>query len=211
MVGCILALLAGTPARGDIISLIAYVSTSIYQEDEVTPLPMGSIVLIFGSTDPNNDGPVVLADGSFFPTSTQGDDVYLGMVRIGQPYWHDDDDNPVPGTFLSYLQISWDNEELPIEYLYIRFFNATDFTPGPVFWGTSLVFQFNVNFTVVTQDFIGGYVASLSNNIMAVPEPATAHLLLLFGGLVVGLGAGMKKRRESGRPVVRTPGEAARP
>lgn len=199
--GLALCLLSAVAAYGDIISLVAWVSTSLFKNDGVTPLPYGSIVMIFGSTDDVNDGIPLFGSGPCFlgPQYTQGDDVYLGMVRIGQPYYYDEDDNPVPGTFLSDMKITWNTEEYEINYLYIRFFNTLSFTGGQVEWGYSSVFPVNISFFVATQDFIGGYLANLTNCFVSIPEPGTVQLMLI-GGLMIGLLAAVKRPGRSVKP-----------
>ncbi|MBP7830341.1 MAG: hypothetical protein KA248_10530 [Kiritimatiellae bacterium] len=191
-------LLAGLPARADIISLIAYVSQSIYLNDGVTPLPYGSIVYIYGSGDTTID-PMAPAFGGYIPGTATGDDVVLGMVRIGQPYYNDGVDD-IDGTFLSDMVITWDDEEVNINHLYIRFFNTLSFTGGEVAWNESVIFTNDYDFFVVEQDFIGGYLANRTNTFTFVPEPSTIHLVLLSAGLLAGMGASMKKKSKAAPP-----------
>lgn len=212
LLACCAVGLTAVPSHGDIISLIAYVSNPIYEDDGVTPLAQGSIVMIFGSADIENNGMVEFSPGPppvYIADSVQGDDIYLGTVYIGQPYYYDEDDNQVLGSFKSDMVITWNDEEVEINYLYIRFFNTTAFAPGvPVEWGTSTVFEADVDFGVVNQDFIGDYLANHTNVFLSIPEPSTMHLILLFGGLAAGMGACMKSGRGAERAVQRRPKEA---
>ncbi|MBU1694848.1 MAG: PEP-CTERM sorting domain-containing protein [Verrucomicrobia bacterium] len=212
LLACCAVGLTALPSHGDIISLIAYVSNPIYEDDGVTPLAQGSIVMIFGSADNQNDGMSEWSPGPppiYNPYSVQGDDIYLGTVYIGQPYYYDEEDNPVLGTFRSDMVITWNDEEVEINYLYIRFFNTPYFPPGvPVEWGTSTVFEATVDFGVVNQDLIGNYLANHTNVFMSIPEPSTVHLMLLFGGLAAGMGACMKKSQGTKQAGQQPPKEA---
>ena len=190
MVLAVVLLLAGAVVRSLAVelSLIAYVSNALLQDDEVSALPDGSYVAIFGSADNNNDGPAFI--GSYMvPFAATGDDVFLGYVRIN-PYFSG------AGTFISDQDFAWETTDVEINYLYIRFFNTTGFEIGvPVVWGVSDVFPASPpQFFVVEQDFIGGFVANMTNNVALIPEPTTANLMLLFGGLLVGLRASLKRR-----------------
>ncbi len=167
------------------VDLIAYVTYSLL-DNQGSPLPDGSIVMIIGSGDDANDGMVPWGD-SYIADSVQGDDVFIGQVTIGNPSYGNSN-----GTFYTANQFELDEDS--ISFLYIRFFNTT-ISPitGIVTWGYSPVFGFTSEFGKVEQDFIGNYMAIITNNFVIIPEPSTGHLLLLFIGLVWGLRAGMKR------------------
>ena len=180
-------------SRAAEIRLIAYVSQALLLNDGVTPLPDGSIVMIFGSADNVNDG-MAQYGSCYLPYSTQGDDVYLGTVYIN-PYYNG------AGTFVSDQQFFWENTEVEINYFYIRFFNTAEFINGvPVEWGQSPVQEAaEPQFQTIEHDFIGGYLANQTNCFVIIPEPGTASLFLLFGGLLIGLRAGRCGRKTASR------------
>ena len=188
MIGCCLALILSCVniAQGAIVDLIAYVSYSL-NDSTGTPLADGSIVMIFGSTDAINNGPQSYNVTNRIADSTQGDDVYIGMVRIDGG-----------GTFYTANDFSFDDSS--IHYLYIRFFNATGYpVSGYYAWNTSLVFGFTSEFGKAEVDFVGNYLATVTNNFVVIPEPSTSHLFLVFFGLVVGLWSMMKKNASRSR------------
>lgn len=166
-------------AQSAIVDLIAYVSFAL-DDSSGNPLADGSVVMIFGSTDAVNNGPRSYGT-SLIADSVQGDDVFIGMVRID---WN--------GTFYTANDFTFDDSS--INYLYIRFFNTTAY---PVWdetaWNTSLVVGFTSEFGKAEVDFVGNYLASVTNNFVVIPEPSTSHLLLVFFGLAFGMWSIMKK------------------
>lgn len=169
------------------VNLIAYVTYSLL-DSSGNPLPDGSIVMIFGSGDAINDGPMPFGT-NIIADSTQNDDVFLGWVQVGQPSYFGSN-----GTFYTANQITFDDSI--INYLYLRFFDTTAYpVEGFVNWGTSTVFGYTAAFGQAEVDFVGNYVASMTNNFVIIPEPSTAHLLLVFAGLVAGMHAGTRKNR----------------
>lgn len=176
------------------INLIAYVTYSLL-DSSGNPLPDGSMVMIFGSWDEYNDGPVAPygGDDPLIADSTQGDDIFLGWVRIGQPSYFGSN-----GTFYTANQITFD--DTMVRYMYLRFFDTTDYpVTGYVGWGTSTVFGYTSAFGQAEVDFVGNYVASMTNNFVIIPEPSTAHLLLIFAGLVAGMHAASRKNQSAQR------------
>ncbi len=176
-------------AQSAIVDLIAFVTYSLKDSSGV-PLADGSYVMIFGSGDAINNGPrdigytgnpLLIAD------STQGDDVYLGLVRIDSPSYGTSN-----GTFYTANNFTFDDDT--IHYLYIRFFNTTNYpVQGVTQWNTSAMFGFTSEFGKVTTDFVGNYLTSVTNNFTVIPEPSTSHLLLVFFGVAFGMRAAMKK------------------
>lgn len=186
-------------ASADIISLIAYISSSLYEDDGVTPLADGTWVYIYGSVD-NIVDPMKWYGDCYLPGSATGDDFLLGFAIIGQPPYVDSGNNVVPGTFLSDQVITWDDEEVLVNYLYIRFFDAA-FPVGEVKWGESPAFEpVWAGPFVVEVDFIGGYLANQTNCFVIIPEPGTLNLIVLCAGLFAGVGAVSGRRRRAGDP-----------
>lgn len=183
-----------TVAQSAIVDLIAYVSYSL-KDSGGTPLADGSVVMIFGSVNNVNNGPASYGGTNRIADSVQGDDVYIGMVRIDQPSYGTSN-----GTFYTANEFSFDEDS--INYLYIRFFNtAVAPVEGLYQWNTSALFGFTSEFGKVTVDFVGNYLTSVTNNFVVIPEPSTSHLLLVFFGLAFGMRAVMKKdAREQRKP-----------
>ena len=182
-----------TVAQSAIVDLIAYVSYSL-KDSAGVPLADGSVVMIFGSTDAINNGPRQLG-GGLVADSVQGDDVFIGYVRIDAPSYGTSN-----GTFYTANNFSFDDST--VNYLYLRFFNTTNYPVGSepplIEWNTSPVFGITSEFFKVNVDFGGNYLTSIATNFVIIPEPSSSHLLLLFLGLVFGMRAVMKKetRRE---------------
>jgi hypothetical protein len=175
-----------TVAQSAIVDLIAYVSYSL-KDSAGAPLADGSIVMIFGSVDAVNNGPVTYGVTNRIADSVRGDDIYIGYVRIDQPSYGTSN-----GTFYTANEFSFDDTS--ISYLYIRFFNTTVYpVEGNYQWNTSALFGFTSEFSKVTVDFVGNYLTSVTNNFVVIPEPSTSHLLLVFFGLAFGMRAVMKK------------------
>ncbi len=173
--------------RAAIVDLDAYVLNPIYGCDGVTPLADGSWVMIIGSgnniADPMDtwNGTNLIAD------STTGDDVILAIVQIDSLFG--------PGTFGTTIQY----DSSVINYVYIRFFEYTNWPiVNMVCWGTSAVYQLGITLGVSTVQFDpgGSLAATNMNNFVAIPEPSTANLLLLVGGMIWAMRASMKKKEE---------------
>ncbi|HSA19212.1 MAG TPA: SdrD B-like domain-containing protein, partial [Kiritimatiellia bacterium] len=137
-------------AQADIISLLSYVSMSL-EDPEDNPLPEGSVVLIFGSADAVNDG-MTQVGNSFVADSVQNDDVLLGMAIVGQPYYSGGGGD-ILGTILSDMQIAWDDTEVVVNHLYIRFFDSTNVPEFVSSWGESHLTRADENFNLVEADF----------------------------------------------------------
>lgn len=178
--GCFLAaLLLITFSHAATVYLTGYVTYSILGSNG-NPLPDGSIVMIFGSTDNINNG-VPVYGTNLEAVGVMGDDVFLGWVRIGQPSYMGSN-----GTFYTAFQISFD--DTVVQYLYLRFFDTTNYPiTGYVAWGISDVFGYTSEFGYAEVDFVGNYIVSMTNNFVIIPEPSTAHLVLIFAGMLAGL------------------------
>jgi hypothetical protein len=143
--------------------------------------------MIFGSGNNVNNGPATYGITNLIADSVQGDDVYLGYVRIDQVSYGTSN-----GTFYTANQFSFDEDT--IHYLYIRVFNTTVYPVEGYFqWTSSPVYGFTSEFGKVTTDFVGNYLTSVTNNFVVIPEPSTSHLLLVFFGLAFGMRSIMKK------------------
>lgn len=184
------ALILITFVHGATVYLTGYVTYSLLGSNG-NPLPDGSIVMIFGSADNVNDGPQIFGGTNYAANSTQNDDVFLGWVRIGQPSYMGSN-----GTFYTSYQISFDDSV--VQYLYLRFFDTTNYpVVGYVPWGTSDVFGYTSEFGYAEVDFIGNYITSMTNNFIIIPEPSTAHLMLLFAGLLAGMRGATWRARQT--------------
>ncbi len=177
--------LSVTVVYGYTVRLIAYVSHSLLTSAGV-PLADGSIVMIFGSSDSINNGMVAYGT-NYIADSVQGNDTYIGTVRVDMPSW-----NSSNGTFLSDEEFTFDTTN--VSFLYIRIFNTTNLPVlGWVAWNTSAVFGYTDFFGAAEVDFYGNYLTIITNNFVVIPEPSTGHLVLLFLGLMAGLRASMRK------------------
>ena len=123
-----------------------------------------------------------------------GDDVFIGYVRIGAPSY-----GTTEGTFYTANNFSFDDSV--IKYLYIRFFDTTNYpVAGDVVdWNTSAVFGITSEFFKVNVDFRGNYQTSITTTFVIIPEPSSSYLLLLFLGLAFGMRAVMKKEARKER------------
>jgi len=177
-----IGLLAGQ-ARALVVDLDAYVDFPILQEDDVTPLADGSWVYIIGSTDTNID-PMVQFGTNFIAGTVTGDDVILGIVRIG------DGSIASNGTFFTTVQYESD----VINHVYIRFFNTTGDLVGPIWWGTSSIFQLGVTLGVSTVVFDQGtnLITDNFNNFVVIPEPSSVHLFIMAAGMFWAIRGRMK-------------------
>lgn len=175
-------------ASAALVDLDAMVTSAIYQNDGVTPLANGSIVYIYGSGNSTID-PMQSFGTNLVAGSATGDDVVLGMVRIG-------DNVTSNGTFFTTIQ--YDSDQ--ISYVYIRFFEWTNATPitGMVYWGQSSnhFLPFPPTLGVNSVDFSTNLlVASNYNNFIAIPEPSTANLIVLVTGMAWAMRASFKGRQ----------------
>lgn len=172
-------------SRATIVALDAYVLNPIFGGDGVTPLADGSWVMIIGSGD-NIADPMDTWNGTnLIADSTTGDDVILAIVQIDSSIFG-------PGTFGN--TVKYDSSV--INYVYIRFFEFTNWPiVNMVYWGTSAVYSLGVTLGVATVQFdpAGSLTATNYNNFVAIPEPSTANLLLLVGGMIWAMRASMKK------------------
>jgi hypothetical protein len=173
-----------TPCR-----LIAYVSLALLDSAGAN-LADGSVVLIFGSLDYINNGPVAPYGGNnpLVANSTQGDDMYLGYALIDMPSY-----NLTDGTFISDGAITFDTAD--INYFYIRFFDTLTYpvAGSNIAWNTSMLFGYTQVFGDAVVDFGGDIRTSVTNDFVVIPEPSTGHLLLLMLALGAGMRASMRK------------------
>ncbi len=178
-------------ARAAIVDLDAYVLQPILGGDGVTALADGSWVFIVGSGD-SVLNPMQSIGTNFIANSVTGDDEILGIVQIDSTFG--------AGTFATTVQY----DSSLINYVYIRFFDTTGPLTGMLYWGTSTVFELGVTLGVSTVQFNPGdqLVATNYNNFVIIPEPSTANLLLLVGGMIWAMRASMgrkKKGKEASR------------
>lgn len=191
---CLAAAFVGILAtRAAIVDLDALVDFAILKPDNSTPLADGSWVYIIGSSNNISDpmatwGPSPPST-NYIANSVTGDDVILGVVQIGYQAVSNNS-----GTF--YTTVQYDSDQ--IKYVYIRYFDYTNGTiTGLVNWGTSAIYQLGVTLGVSTVGFDpgGSLVASNLNNFVVIPEPSTANLVLLVGGMIWAMRASMRRKR----------------
>ena len=197
-----LALVGMIGVQAALVDLDAYVTYSIYGPDGTTPLANGSIVYIIGSLNSVVDPPQSYGVTNYIASSVTGDDVILGIVRIG-------DNVSSNGTFFTTVQYDSD----AIDYVYIRFFDSTNNPPaGMVYWGTSSNYFIGPpTLGVSTVDFnpntANPLIASNYNNFVIVPEPSSANLIVLVAGMAWAMRSSMKRRVKQGGVGVSEGGE----
>ncbi|MCS6771669.1 MAG: hypothetical protein NZ740_06540 [Kiritimatiellae bacterium] len=167
------------------VSLDAYVLNPIYGCDGVTPLADGSWVMIIGSGDNVINPMQTWGPGYFIADSVTGDDIILAIVPIDSLFGS--------GTFG--VTITYDSSL--VNYVYIRYFDTTNWPiGGTVCWGTSKIFAPTVYLGVaeVRFDPDGSLYSTNVNNFVAIPEPSTANLLVLVGGMILAIRASTKRQ-----------------
>ncbi|HMP76170.1 MAG TPA: hypothetical protein PKE12_07740 [Kiritimatiellia bacterium] len=177
--------LAAAPADAAIVDLDAYVLNPILQDDGITPLADGSWVMIIGSWDGTID-PMVQIGPDYIAASVTGDDVILGIVQIDSLFG--------PGTFGTTVQY----DSTLVNNVYIRFFDTTGPLTGMIWWGTSpMIGPVGVTLGVTTVQFDpgGSLQVDQENNFVIIPEPGTANLLLLVGGMIWAMRAKMARKK----------------
>ena len=177
-----LAVLTIAMCQGTTITLLAWVTYSLYDDSSV-PLGDDSVVYIIGSKDNVNDGMQAFGT-NYIADSVQGDDVFIGLVRIGY-------NTTSNGTFLT-ADFTFESDE--VDYIYIRLFDTTMAPPeGLVDWGVSPLFDAtNHPFDVLFLNLVGGYATTNELVFVVIPEPGSGQLLLLLAGLVWGIRASAK-------------------
>lgn len=173
-------------ARAAIVDLDAYVLQPILGGDGVTPLADGSWVFIIGSGADGEINPMVMIGTNFIANSTTGDDIILGVVQIDSTFG--------PGTFATTVQY----DSTLVSQVYIRFFDTNGPLTGMLYWGTSSLFDLGVTLGVSTVQFDPDdqLVATNYNHFVVIPEPSTANLLLLVGGMIWAMRASIQRKKE---------------
>ncbi len=184
--------LGSTVARAAIVDLDAFISMPALGCDGTTPLADGSWVYIIGSTDNIIDPMQQYGGGDYIANSTTGDDVILGIVQIFS----------IPVAFPDYQNIFNTNvkyESDDINYVYVRFFDATGPLTGMLCWGESDIFELGITAGVsqVQFDQDNQLITTHTNNFVIIPEPGTANLIFLVGGMILALKASMGSKKKS--------------
>lgn len=178
--------LSATLAQGALVNLQAYVVFSLFQSDGTTALPEGSIIQILGSTDGSID-PMQEYGTTDYIAQPTGDDVIIGTIVV---------DSTILGIDGTFYTGAFYYDNTVVDYMYIRFFDTT-VSPivGTYDWGQSPIFDVDGldDGVMFFMDFGGSYTASSNDTFVAIPEPSTASLLLLFAGLLCGVRAGMMR------------------
>lgn len=194
-------LLALVPARAVLVDLDLYVTFSILNNGGAGNLADGSWIMVVGSGDSVNGGMQTYGGATnYIANSTVGDDILLGYAYIGQNSLAND------GKFFRTFQ--YDSDQ--VGSVYIRYFQSTGpgFPTGMVYWGQSGVSNLvPTNFGVVSIDLApdSSLIASNFNNFVVIPEPDTAHLMFITGGLLIAFRMSQrqqqrKKRNQAPRP-----------
>ncbi|MCO5043740.1 MAG: hypothetical protein M9935_00460 [Kiritimatiellae bacterium] len=164
--------------------------------DGSTPLADGSWVYIIGSSD-NVIDPMQTYNDGYIANSTTGDDVILGIVQIFS----------IPAAYPDYQSIFYETVQYDssvISNVYVRFFDATGPLTGLLCWGESDIFELGITAGVSTVRFDqdNQLVTTHTNNFYIIPEPGTANLLLLVGGMILAMKASIirKKKGEEAAP-----------
>ena len=182
---CLALLVVSAPAIT--VNLQAYITFSLLTSNGSLPLADGSVVYIIGSKD-SVENPM-LTYGSpatnYLSGSVSGDDIIIGVVSVQASQLSSN------GTF--YAGDYYYDDSL-VDYLYIRFFDSPQPITGMVNWGTSPITNVGDLFDccglgVLEVDFVGNLRATNYNNFVVIPEPSTANLVALCGGMFAALGA----------------------
>lgn len=193
-----LLLLIPCVANAAILKLDARVFFAILDHNG-SPLADGSVVYIIGSTDNVNDGMFTTAGGpgytgpnneTYVANSTQGDDVFIGEIRIGENVSSN-------GTFASIYEYEYDNTV--IDYFYIRYFETTNepVVGTGVYWGTSAVVAPFEGFGLGLANFGSGNQATNQSNFIVIPEPGTGGLMFLMAGLIWWVRSTLKREQKN--------------
>ncbi|MCO5062319.1 MAG: hypothetical protein M9963_10060 [Kiritimatiellae bacterium] len=183
-------------ARAVIVDLDAFILDPALGCDGSTPLADGSWVYIIGSSD-NVIDPMQTYNDGYIANSTTGDDVILGIVQIFS----------IPAAYPAYQSIFYETVQYDssvISNVYVRFFDATGPLTGLLCWGESDIFELGITAGVSTVRFDqdNQLVTTHTNNFYIIPEPGTANLLLLVGGMILAMKASIirKKKGEEAAP-----------
>lgn len=175
--------LAAPSAHAAIINMTAYVLSSLYQQDGVTPLADGSIVQIIGSFD-NLIDPMEEFGGGYTGNPT-GDDVILATIVIDSTLLG------IDGTFYA-SGIYYNNDD--IKHAFIRFYNSPGPLEGLIWWGESPIQNIEYDaFGAIFVDFVGGYSTTNQNNFVVIPEPNTLNYFLMWAGMLGALRSSMRR------------------
>ncbi|HMP74135.1 MAG TPA: hypothetical protein PKE55_12810 [Kiritimatiellia bacterium] len=185
---CLLGLVWVPSTSAALINLNAYVSFSLLQEDEATPLADGSIVQIIGSFDDIID-PMETFGGTNVTGGTTGDDIILATVVINSSQLGSN------GTFFV-SNIFFETDD--INFMYLRFYNSVGPLTGLIYWGQTVMTNINHDeFGVVEVDFVGNYSTTNVNNFVIIPEPSVFKYVLIG---CVGFWFVRRRQREAASP-----------
>lgn len=154
--------------------LHAYISSSINDSDS-NPLPIGSVIQIIGSDDNTISGFPTL--GSYFVSNATlpGEEI-IGTVTI--------DNSHGDGTFTS---TDYYFDDATISYVYLRAFDTQGDLTGSLNWGYSSPEAATAVDGVATVHFVSGFDTSNQDDFVAVPEPGSGTIFLVFVGLLAGM------------------------
>ena len=184
-----------------LINLECWVTYTLLQDDNYTPLVDGSIVLIIGSSNDVIDPMRIYGETNYIARSTTGDDQIIGEVTIDSTLMGSN------GTFYS-CDFYYDPDE--VKWLYLRFFQETNTAlTGMIHWGESALFSATgYSFGALSLDFSPDtdhiYYASNYDNFVIIPEPSSTTLMLLAGALLGGMSAASRRRTQQGEGIGET-------
>lgn len=192
---CLLALfvlfgLGAASARANDAGLDVLVQSPLYGCDGVTPVADGSWIMIIGSVDSIID-PMAQGGNGYIANSVTGDDVIIGMMQVdaGLRGWGVE----AAGGF--HIDDSLYN------YVYIRVFDSAGPLTGDICWGTSDI----VDLPSIQDPGIGnvyfldvpGFTLTNQDTFVIIPEPSTANLILLVGGIAWAMRTNIRRKKKT--------------
>lgn len=178
----------GAPkASAYIVDLDVMVLTSLLNCDG-NPLADGSIIMVIGSYDSTID-PMQQHGSDYIANSTTGDDFIIGTMTVDtglHPY----------ADALDTFQVD-DSSDF---FIYIRVFDSTGPLTGEICWGTSIM----TNLYSIPDPGLGGvyyfevpaFQLTNKDTFVVIPEPSTANLLLLMGGMTWAIRANTRRKKK---------------
>lgn len=158
--------------------------------DGITPVADGSWIMIIASAD-NTIDPMQQAGDGYIANSTTGDDVIIGMMQV----------DAALRTYGVEAAYSFLFDDTPFNYVYIRVFDSAGPLTGELYWGTSDI----VDLDSIQDPGLGnvyyfevpGFTLTNQDNFVIIPEPSTANLILLVGGMAWAMRANIRRKKKT--------------
>ncbi len=169
-----LALFLASPGHAATVLLSVWVSSAINEQDGTTPLADGSVIHIVGSASDGLNNGFPSMGTNLVSNVAMPDDTILHTTVIDSTYFGED------GRF--FAQFYYD--DTLYDHFYLRAFDSSlyPYPTGLVYWGSSSVLA-APDAPLGEADLVfASFNTSTENNFVAVPEPGTAQLILLFMG-----------------------------